>query len=84
MKAVGLVVDQGPLLNEKRVGLGKPQDLPSVDVRHWRVGIKQMAKRAGLSFGTTVEDADTIGSVAQPHVGEEAAIPVKSFEDLLR
>jgi hypothetical protein len=48
------------------------------------VGIKQMAKRAGLSVGTTVEDADTIGSVAQPHVGEEAAIPVKSFEDLLR
>ena len=84
LKAVGLVVDQLQLLAEKRVGLGQPHDVPSVNVSHWRVAIKQIEKRTGLSFGDAVLGADTIKAVAQPVVGEEAIIRIASFEDILR
>ena len=83
LKAVGLVVDQLALLDEQRASLGKPTDLSSVDVAHWRVAISKIEKRTGLSFGDTVRAADTITSTAQPTVGAEAIIRVKSFEDLL-
>src|SRR5205823_13079021 len=69
LKAVGLVVDQLPLLAEERVSLGKPKDLPSVKVSHWRVALPEITKRTGLAFPDVVNQADTIGSVAQPHVG---------------
>jgi endonuclease G len=84
LKAVGLVVDQLPLLSETRVNLGQPKDLTHVNVGQWRVAIKQIEKRTGLSFGDDVLGADTIGSVAQPGVGEEAAVPLTSLQDILR
>jgi endonuclease G len=84
LKAVGLVVDQLPLLGEKRKSLGKPQELPSVDVTHWRVAIKTIEKRTGLDFGADIRDADTIAGQGQPRVGEEAApFPVRAWKDLL-
>jgi endonuclease G len=83
LKAVGLVVDQLALLGEERVSLGKPRDLPSVKVSHWRVALPDITKRTGLVFPNVVNQADTIASVAQPHVGE-AAVQIASFEDILR
>jgi endonuclease G len=82
LKAVGLVVDQLPLLAETRHGLGAPHDLPSVDVTQWRVAIPQIEKRTGLDFGAAVRQADTIRRGAQPVVGEEAALPLRSLADL--
>jgi endonuclease G len=82
LKSVGLVVDQLPLLSESRKSLGKPKDLPSVNVSHWRVSVASIEERTGLNFGTAVKDADTIKSGPQPSVGE-AIIAVKSFDDLL-
>jgi endonuclease G len=81
-KAVGLVVDQLALLDESRVSLGKPTDLPSVDVQHWRVAIPVIESRTGLSFGDAVRKADTISRPGQPVVGEEATIRVTRFEDI--
>ena len=83
LKAVGLVVDQLPLLSEVRKSLGPPIDLPSVDVTHWRVAVTGIEKRTGLDFGKAIRDADTIAATAQPLVGEEAARPIRSWEDLL-
>jgi endonuclease G len=84
LKAVGLVVDQLPLLGESRKSLGQPQALPSVDVNHWRVAITNIEKRTGLDFGTAVRDADTIAAQGQPRPGEEAApFPVRAWKDLL-
>ena len=81
-KSVGLVVDQLPLLSESRKNLGQPKALPSVSVSQWRVPIASIEKRAGLSFGKNVLDADTIKQSAQPTVGE-ALVMVTSFDDLL-
>ena len=82
LKSVGLVVDQLPLLSESRKSLGKPKELPSVNVSHWRVSVVSIEERTGLNFGTAVKDADTIKSGPQPSVGE-AIIAVTSFDDLL-
>lgn len=83
-KAVGLIVDQLALLDEERVNLGPPKKAKSVNVKQWRVAVPQIEKRTGLSFAQAVRDADTISSATQPVVGAEAAIPITSFEDLLR
>lgn len=72
LKAVGLVVDQGPLLDESRSSLGTPRAPGHVDVNHWRVPIATIERRAGLDFGKAVRDADTIGQAQQPAVGAEA------------
>jgi endonuclease G len=81
LKAVGLVVDQLPLLDETRVNLGKPRDAP-VNVAQWRVPITSIGQRTGLKFPKPVRDADTIGTGPTPVVGE-AQILIKSFDDLL-
>jgi endonuclease G, mitochondrial len=83
LKAVGLVVDQLPLLSEQRKNLGQPKDGPPVDVSQWRVAISQIEKRTGLNFGDDIRDADTITSGAQPAVGSEAARPIRSPADIL-
>jgi endonuclease G len=83
-KAVGLIVDQLALLSEERVSLGPPRKPKTVNVQQWRVAIAQIEKKTGLTFAKAVKDADTIGSVAQPGVGAEAALPITSFEDLLK
>lgn len=72
LKAVGLVVDQGPLLDEARVNLGPPTSPSHVDVRQWRVSIESIEKRTGLDFGSDVRHADTIGQAQQPNVAGEA------------
>lgn len=84
LKAVGLIVDQLALLSEPRRNLGQPTSVASVDVNHWRVSIATIEKRSKLDFGDAVRNADTINSVAQPDVGGEAAVLVKSFADLLK
>jgi endonuclease G len=86
LKAVGLVVDQGSLLDEERKNLGKPRPSNGVSVLEWRVPIKDIEKLTKLDFGETVRNADTIGQIDQPHIGAEAfiKIPVKSWEDLLQ
>ena len=83
LKAVGLIVDQLSLLSEARKSLGPPRDLPSVNVSQWRVSIPQIEKRSGLDFGKTIRDADTINASGQPRVGEEAATPIRSLQDIL-
>jgi endonuclease G len=82
LKSVGLIVDQLALLSEERRFLGRPHDLPSVDVSHWRISIATIEGRTGLSFGADVNAADTIRRPDQPVVGE-ALIRIKSFADLL-
>lgn len=82
LKSVGLVVDQLALLSESRKNLGQPRDLPAVSVAQWRVAIASIEKRTGLSFGATVNNADTITEEEQPTVGE-AIRAVTSFDDLL-
>jgi len=60
------------LLDEPRRLLGQPQAVASVNVNHWRVSIAAIETRAGLDFGPTVRDADTIDQAQQPVVGREA------------
>jgi endonuclease G len=83
VKAVGLVVDQLPLLDQKRsfVQVGTKKQ---VQVAQWRVAIADIAKRTGLVFPETVLDADTIGATAAPVVGEasRAGIPIRSMADI--
>lgn len=57
LKAVGLVVDQGPLLDESRVSLGPPRSPATVNVNHWRVSIRAIEKRTGLDFGADARAA---------------------------
>jgi endonuclease G len=83
LKAVGLIVDQLSLLDEKRVSLGPPHDVPFVDVSQWRVAIPQIETRTKLDFGEAVRNADTINAGDQPLVGGEAARPIRAFRDLL-
>lgn len=83
LKAVGLIVDQLPLLWETRVSLGPPHDVPSANVSQWRVAIKQIENRTGLDFGEAIRNADTISTSDQPLVGGEAARPIRSFADIL-
>lgn len=81
LKAVGLVVDQLALLDEKRTAIGQADDsMPQVN--QWRVAIKTIEQRTGLDFGQTVRDADTIAAAAQPAVGE-AQVRITSFDDIL-
>lgn len=84
LKAVGLVVDQGPLLDEARVNLGPPAAPSHVDVKQWRVAIKSIEKRTGLDFGADVRAADTIRQASQPEVGAEAVsgILLRSLRDI--
>ncbi|MGY4829111.1 DNA/RNA non-specific endonuclease [Sphaerotilaceae bacterium SBD11-9] len=72
LKAVGIVVDQGALLDEPRVSLGQPRDLPRVNVKQWLVTIASIEKRTGLDFGQSVRDADTYKPGAQAAIGAEA------------
>jgi endonuclease G len=83
LKAVGLVVDQLDLLTEARKNLGKPRDLPAVDVSEWREPIAQIAKRTGLVFDPAVVAADTIAQQGQPAVGAEVKLRINSWEQLL-
>jgi endonuclease G len=72
VRSVGLVVDQGALLSEKRRSLGPPRDVPNVDVTHWRAAIADIEGRTSLKFGETVRNADTMSDPRQPRVGEVA------------
>lgn len=72
LKAVGLVADQGSLLDEPRRALGEPRDVPFVNVNHWRVAITAIEHRCSLDFGQNVRDADTMAQTQQPAVGREA------------
>lgn len=80
-QAVGLVVDQLTLLDEKRTAIGQAGDIVP-QVNQWRVAIKTIEQRTGLDFGQAVRDADTIASAAQPAVGE-AQIRITSLDDIL-
>jgi len=84
LKAVGLVVDQLQLLSETRIYMGKPKDIPSVNVSQWRVHIADIAKRTGLTFDDVIVNADTIGQPKQPQPGAEAArgIRVNQLSDI--
>lgn len=84
LKAVGLVVDQGALLDEARVNLGEPTSPSSVNIKQWRVAIKTIEKRTGLDFGDQVRAADTIKQTTQPVVGAEAltGILITSLSDI--
>jgi hypothetical protein len=42
---------------------------------------RQLAKKS-LNFGDVVRSADTIGVAQQPQVGDEAAIPIRSYADI--
>lgn len=83
-KAVGLVVDQGALLDEARTNLGEPTSPSSVDVKQWRVAINAIEKRTSLNFGDHVRAADTIQQTTQPVVGAEAltGILIRSLSDI--
>ena len=83
LKSVGLVVDQLALLSETRKGGKPPEDLPSVNVNHWRVAISKIGERTGLTFPGAVLNADTIAASGQPRVGEEAAWPIRKMADIL-
>ena len=83
LRAVGLIVDQLPLLWETRVNLGPPHNVAFVDVSQWRVAITQIENRTKLDFGDVIRDADTISGGQQPLVGGEAARPIRTFSDLL-
>jgi endonuclease G, mitochondrial len=83
LKAVGLIVDQLALLSESRVALKPPAQLASVNVSHWRVGIKTIEEKTGLDFGKTIRDADTISAGGQPAVGAEKAVLMRDSKDLL-
>lgn len=84
LKSIGLVVDQGPLLDEPRVNLGEPTSPAFIDVKQWRVAIKTIEERTGLDFGDQVRAADTIEQVIQPVVGAEAltGILITSLSDI--
>src|SRR5262245_12111794 len=82
LRSVGLVVDQLDLLSEQRAGGIKPKPVDFVNVKQWRVSIKEIEERTSLDFGDTVRAADTIKEEKQPVVGE-AKVLVKSFSDLL-
>ena len=84
LKAVGLVVDQGALLDESRVNLGQPTAPAHVNVKQWRVAIRSIEERTGLDFGDAVRDADTIAQTSQPTVGGEAqtGVLLRSLEDI--
>ncbi len=85
LKAVGLVVDQGALLDESRVNLGPPRSPSFVNVNQWRVSIAAIEKRTGLDFGQAVRDADTIAQSQQPGAGAEAlqGSLIGSFRDIV-
>lgn len=84
-RAVGLIADQGPLLHEQRVNLGAPRDVPNIDISAWRVPVRDIERRTGLTFSQAVRDADTIQLPAAPSPGEERArsFRVDAWEDLL-
>lgn len=86
LKSVGLIVDQLSLLGESRKYIGRPKDLPEVDVQQWRVPIQQIEARTSLSFGDAIRSADTISSAVQPSVGEESSrgLLLRSMADILR
>jgi endonuclease G, mitochondrial len=81
LKAVGLVVDQLALMDEKRTAIGQAGDDKPVKVNQWRVAIPSIEKRTGLDFSKAVRDADTIATAGQPSVGE-AQILLGSLEDI--
>lgn len=81
-QAVGLVVDQLPLLDRTRHGV-RPAGEETPQVNQWRVRISDIAKRAGLVFPQVVLDADTIAQAGQPAVGEASGRLIRSFDDIL-
>ena len=85
LKAVGMVVDQLPLLSETRSYMGQPKDVKFVDVAQWRVAIADIGKRTGLLFSGGIIQADTLGQSRQPQPGAEAdsALRINRFEDIL-
>ena len=83
LKAVGLIVDQLPLLSESRVALKPPEQLVGVKVSQWRVSIKMIEEKTGLDFGQAIRDSDTIESTGQPTVGAEKAVLLSDLRELL-
>ncbi|ESU21437.1 hypothetical protein FEDK69T_25040 [Flavobacterium enshiense DK69] len=86
LKSVGLIVDQSNLLSEERKNLGKPKPANTIDVNEWRVSIKEIERLTDLKFGKDIILADTISSVEQPNVGEEAFAKtiISDWDDLLK
>lgn len=84
LKAVGLLVDQGPLHDEPRANLGEPTSPSFVDINQWRVAIRTSEKWTSLDFGDQVHAVDTIEQITQPAVCAEALmrIPVTSLSDI--
>jgi len=85
LKAVGLIVDQLPLLSERRKNLGGPREEAPIDVSQWRVPIAAIQRRTGLDFGQAVLKADTIQQAGPPAVGAEAESRklIATFDDIL-
>lgn len=83
LRAVGMVVDQLPLLSEERVKMGQPKEVSHVDVSQWRMHIQDIGARTGLVFDAAIIQADTIGQ-PQPQPGAEAAsgARITSFTDI--
>lgn len=83
LKAVGMVVDQLPLLSEQRVNMGQPKEVSHVDVSQWRMHIQDIGARTGLVFNDTLIQADTIGQPqAQPGAEAAAGTRITSFADI--
>ena len=84
LKAVGMVVDQLPLLSETRSYMGQPKNIKQVDVAQWRVAIVDIGKRTDLLFSDAIVQADTIWQSGQPQPGAEAvsATRIQRFEDI--
>jgi endonuclease G len=80
LKSVGLVVDQLELLDIRR-GEQSPARAQNAQVNQWRVPIATIAAQTGLLFAPEIAAADTIGTSAQPQVGE-ARTRLTGFEDI--
>jgi endonuclease G len=83
LKSVGLIVDQLPLLSESRKNLGSPREAAAIDVSQWRVPIGEIEQRTGLTFDKAIRDADTFGAQAQPAVGAERRVLLRSLDGIL-
>lgn len=83
LKAVGMVVDQLPLLSEARVNMGQPKEVSHVDVSQWRMHIQDIGAQTGLVFDPAIIQADTVGQ-PQPQPGAESAsgMRIASFTDI--
>jgi endonuclease G len=84
LKSVSFIVDQSSLLDEKRVGLGKPRDNVKIDVQQYRVQLTEVETETGLVFDEAIRNADTFELKQAPEAGEGfSAISLRSESDIL-